>query len=309
MPDVTSSRANSAPALPSLHALHVFEVAARLGSFTRAAAELRVTQTAVSHQIKQLEGELDVLLFQRTGRGLVLTAAGQAWQVELAAIFGRLREANKKLRRRAVGERAVVSLTTLPSFGVRWLVPRLGGFLTQHPDLDLRISTSEAVVDFTHEPIDVGIRFGKGRYPGLLSEKLFDDHFVVVAAPAKAGRLKKPRDLLQQTLLFDDHEDAWRRLFEALGLGSSDRQRYHQLNDSGLLVEAAARGQGVALARWSLIQDELRAGRLCRPFPHAAPLAVGNAYYLVGLRETFRRPEIAAFRDWLRVEARALTQP
>ncbi len=161
----------------------------------------------------------------------------------------------------------------------------------------------------TQEPIDVGIRFGKGRYPGLLSEQLFEDFFVVVAAPAKAARLKKPRDLLQQTLLFDDHEDAWRRLFEALGLSGSERQRHHQLNDSSLLVEAAVRGQGVALARWSLIQDELRAGRLRRAFQHTAPLAVGNAYYLVGLRETFRRPEIAAFRDWLRLEARTWTMP
>ncbi len=303
MPESTATGASAGPALPSLNALHVFEVAARLGSFTRAAAELRVTQTAVSHQIKQLEGELSVLLFQRTGRGLLLTAVGQAWQAELASIFGRLRDVNRRLRRRVAGERPVVSLTTLPSFGARWLVPRLGGFLEQHPELDLRISTSEAVVDFSQEPIDVGIRFGKGRYPGLLSEKLFDDYFVVVAAPATAAKLKKTRDLLQQTLLFDDHEDAWRRLFEALGLGSSERQRYHQLNDSGLVVEAAARGQGVALARWSLVQDELRAGRLCRPLPRVAPLAVGNAYYLVGLRETFRRPEIAAFRDWLRLQA------
>src|SRR4051812_30746977 len=146
MPMPAATQAHAAPPLPSLHALHVFEVAARLGSFTRAAAELRVTQTAVSHQIKQLEGELDTLLFQRTGRGLVLTAAGQAWHAELASIFGRLREANRKLRRRAAGERPVVSLTTLPSFGARWLVPRLGGFLAQRPELDLRISTSEAVV-------------------------------------------------------------------------------------------------------------------------------------------------------------------
>src|SRR4051812_17832444 len=110
--------------LPSLHALHVFEVAARLGSFTKAGAELNVTQTAVSHQIKQLEGELAVLLFRRTGRGLELTRDGQAWLTELSTIFARLREANRQLRRRSKSERAVVSLTTIPSFGARWLVPR-----------------------------------------------------------------------------------------------------------------------------------------------------------------------------------------
>ena len=292
--------------LPSLHALHVFEVAARLGSFTKAGAELRVTQTAVSHQIKLLEGQLDVLLFRRTGRGLELTREGQAWLTELSVIFTRLREANRRLRRRAEGERPVVSLTTLPSFGARWLVPRLGGFIAKHPELDLRISASEAVVDFTREPIDVGIRFGPGPYPGLFAEKLLDDYFVAVAAPAIAARLKKAADLLRQTLLFDDHEDAWSRCFKKLGLSARAPTRYHQHSDSSLLVEAAVRGQGVALARWSLIQDELSAGRLLRVFPHAAPLPVGHAYSLVGLRETFRRPEIAAFRDWLRLEIREL---
>ena len=295
--------------LPSLHALHVFEVAARLGSFTKAGAELNVTQTAVSHQIKQLEGELGVLLFRRTGRGLELTREGQAWLTELSGIFTRLREANQRLRRRATLERPVVSLTTLPSFAARWLVPRLGGFIAKHPEIDLRISSSEATVDFAREPIDVGIRFGKGPYPGLYAEKLLDDYFVVVAAQAVAARLKKPPDLLRQTLLFDDHEDAWPRCFDALGVSAPPITRYHQLTDSGLLVEAAVRGQGVALARWSLIQDELVAGRLLRIFPHVPPLPVGHVYSLVGLRETFRRPEIAAFRDWLRREIATLSAP
>lgn len=297
------------PSLPSLHALHVFEVAARLGSFTKAGAELRVTQTAVSHQIKQLEGELDVLLFRRTGRGLELTRAGQAWLTELSVIFARLRDLNKKLRLRSKSERPVVSLTTLPSFGARWLVPRLGGFIAKHPELDLRISASQAVVDFTREPIDVGIRFGPGPYPGLFAEKLFDDYFVIVAAPALAGRLKKPADLLRQTLLVDDHEDAWPRCFKALGVTAPPLTRYHQHTDSSFLVEAAVRGQGVAMARWSLIQDELSAGRLLRVFPHTAPLPVGHSYSIVGLRETFRRPEVAAFRDWLRLEIATLAVP
>ena len=185
-------------------------------------------------------------------------------------------------------------------------MPRLGGFIAQHPEIDLRISASEAVVDFAQEPIDVGIRFGPGPYPGLFAEKLLDDYFVVVATPALAARLKKPTDLLRQTLLFDDHEDAWTRCFQALRVKAPAITRYHQLTDSSLLVEAAVRGQGVALARWSLIQDELSAGRLLRVFPHARPLPVGHAYSLVGLRETFRRAEVGAFRDWLRREIRSL---
>ena len=292
--------------LPSLNALYAFEVAARLGSFTKAALELGVTQTAVSHQIKQLEAELETLLFRRLGRGLALTAAGLAWQAELAGVFSRLRDANRKLRQREASERPAVSLTTIPSFGTRWLVPRLGGFLRQHPDIDLRISTSEALVDFATEPIDVGIRFGHGRYPGLHCEKLLDDFFLPVASPGKAARLKKPQDLLQQTLLSDDHRDAWPRFFGAHGLARSPRTRQHQLTDSGMLVEAAARGQGIGLARWSLIQDELRQGRLEVLFPRLPPLPVGYAYYLVGLRETFRRREVSAFREWLRSEAKGI---
>jgi LysR family glycine cleavage system transcriptional activator len=294
--------------LPSLNALHAFEVAARLGSFTKAALELGVTQTAVSHQIKQLEGELDVLLFRRTGRGLVLSDAGRAWQTELSAVFTRLRDANRRLRARQSQERPVVSLTTIPSFGTRWLVPRLGGFLSSHPQIDLRISTGEALVDFATESIDVGIRFGGGRYPGLHCEKLLDDYFLVVASPARAARLKKPRDLLQQTLLSDDHDDAWPRFFSAHGLSLSTRARHHQLTDSGMLVEAAARGQGIGLARWSLIQDELRSGRLQLVFPRLEPLPVGYGYYLVGLRETFRRPEVRAFRDWLVSETKDIVR-
>jgi LysR family transcriptional regulator, glycine cleavage system transcriptional activator len=295
--------------LPSLHALYVFEVAARLGSFTRAALELHVTQTAVSHQIKQLEDELGLPLFRRTGRGLTLTAAGLAWQAELSTIFAKLRDVNRRLRPREPSARAGVSLTTIPSFGARWLVPRLGGFLALHPDLDLRISTSESLVDFAVDPIDVGIRFGRGSYPGLRSEKLLDDYFLVVATPTKAARLKRPRDLAGQTLLFDDHVEAWRRWFTARGLAEPAGTRHHQLTDSGLLVEAAVRGQGVALARWSLIQDELSAGRLERVFPRLEPLEVGYGYFLVGLRETFRKPAIASFREWLLAEIAPLVIP
>jgi LysR family transcriptional regulator, glycine cleavage system transcriptional activator len=292
--------------LPSLHALHVFEVAARLGSFTRAASELGVTQTAVSHQIKQLESELDALLFRRTGRGLVLTSLGQAWLSELSPLFARLKEANRKLRQRSSSERPLVSLTTIPSFGARWLVPRLGGFLARHPELDLRISTSEAVVDFSLEPVDVGIRFGSGPYRGLYSEKLFEDYFVVVASPERASGVTRPRELAGRTLLMDDHETAWERWFRAQDIEAPARIRFHQLTDSGLLVEAAARGQGIGLARWSLIQDELAAGRLRVLFPRLAALSSGFNYHLVGLRETFRRPEVAAFADWLRLELRTL---
>jgi LysR family glycine cleavage system transcriptional activator len=294
-------------ALPPLNALCAFEATARHLSFTRAAKELGVTQTAVSHQIKSLEGTLGVVLFHRLPRHLTLTRAGQGWISELTPVFARLRSTNERLRR-LPSERPVVSITTLPSFGARWLVPRLGGFLTAHPDLDVRISATQALTDFAVEPIDVGIRCGTGHYPGLYREKLADDAWLAVAAPSFLAkvRLRAPPDLAGQTLLYDDHLDAWTRWFAAQSLSCPTRCRYTQLTDSGMLVEAALRGQGIALARWSLAGDDLKSGKLVRVFPKVAPLPAGFAYYLVGPRENFKRREVLAFRTWIRAEAQEL---
>jgi LysR family glycine cleavage system transcriptional activator len=298
----------STPSLPSLNALLAFDAAARHESFTRAARELGVTQTAVSHQIKALESELGVPLFRRSPKRLSLTEEGLAWSAELRVIFQRLRDANVRLRIRARSERPVVAVTTIPSFGARWLVPRLGKFMTQHADIDVRISASEQLVDFGLEPFDLGIRYGNGRYPGLLTEKLADDAWVVVCSPTLPGRsrLKSPADLARVPLLCDDHPNAWDAWFTATSRKAPAFTARSEYTDSSMLVEAALRGQGVALARWSLACDELESGRLELPFPKERPLRTGLAYYLVGPREAFRRAPVAAFRDWLRVEARGL---
>jgi LysR family glycine cleavage system transcriptional activator len=287
--------------LPSLNALHVFETAARHQSFTRAAAELGVTQTAVSHQVKALEGELGVVLFRRSPRGLVLTNEGQAWAAELQSIFHRLRDVNTKLRSSAHRERPLVAVSIIPSFAARWLVPRLGRFLEEHPNIDVRLSASGHLVDFAVEPFDLGIRYGGGRYPGLVSEKLADDAWVVVAAPALLARtrVRSPTDLARQTLLYDDDPDVWSRWFEACGVRDVAGAHRYEISDSAMLVDAAVRGQGVALARWALTYDELAAGRLAMVFPKQRALATGKAYYLVGPRETFRRAPVAAFRRWM----------
>ncbi|HET9933626.1 MAG TPA: transcriptional regulator GcvA [Polyangiaceae bacterium] len=296
------------PNLPSLNALLAFDSAARHESFTRAARELGVTQTAVSHQIKALEAELGVLLFRRSPKRLSLTEDGLAWSAELRVIFQRLRDANVRLRSRSRSERPVVSVTTIPSFGARWLVPRLGKFMTQHADIDVRISANEQLVDFGLEPFDLGIRYGSGRYSGLVTEKLAEDAWVVVCAPGLPGRnrLKTPADLAKVPLLCDDHPDAWSAWFGATSRECPAFTARSEYTDSSMLVEAALRGQGVALARWSLACDELENGRLELPFPKEPPVRTGRAYYLVGPREAFRRPPVAAFRDWLRVEARGL---
>ena len=287
--------------LPSLNALLVFETAARHQSFTRAAAELGVTQTAVSHQVKALEDELGVVLFRRSPRRLVLTNDGQAWAAELHRIFHRLREINTKLRTVVHRERPLVAVSIIPSFAARWLVPRLGRFLEEHPNIDVRLSASGHLVDFDVEPFDLGIRYGSGRYPGLLSEKLADDAWVVVAAPAllARNRLRSPVDLARQTLLYDDDPNVWSRWFETCGVRDLAGAHRHEISDSGMLVDAAIRGQGIALARWALAYDDLAGGRLALVFPKQRALPTGKAYYLVGPRETFRRAPVAAFRGWI----------
>jgi LysR family glycine cleavage system transcriptional activator len=297
--------------LPSLNALLVLETAARHQSFTRAAAELGVTQTAVSHQIKALEGELGVTLFRRSPRRLVLTAEGQAWAAELYRIFHRLREANAKLRAPVNRERPLVSVSIIPSFAARWLVPRLGRFFEAYPNIDLRLSTSAHVVDFDLEPFDLGIRYGSGRYPGLVCQKLADDAWVVVGAPALLARtkLRLASDLAHQTLLYDDDPDVWSRWLQASGVRDLTGARRHEITDSGMLVEAAIRGQGIALARWALACDDLASGRLALAFPKYRPLPTGHAYYLVGTRETFRRKPVAAFRAWISAQTASLRTP
>ena len=296
------------PALPSLHALQVFDAAAQRLSFTAAARDLHVTQTAVSHQIRALEAELGTPLFRRMPQKLALTDAGQAWATELRQVFARLEQANQRLRQRARSQRPVVALSTLPSFGTRWLVPRLGRFLAAQPEVEVRVSATESLVDFELEPIDLCIRFGSGHYPRLFKEKLADDAWLAVCSPAFAARhkLKSAADLEHHSLLQDSHLDAWPRWFEAQRKRPPAQPRYTRLTDSSMVVEAAIRGQGVALARRSLALDELALGHLVLPFPKVAPIPTGLSYYLVGPPENFKRPEIAAFRSWIRQEAKSL---
>ncbi len=294
--------------LPPLNALRAFESAARHLSFTRAGAELFVTQTAISHQIKQLEAHLGRPLFRRGPRRLSLTADGEAWARELRDVFGRLADANRRLRARPAAERPVVAVSVIPSFGAGWLVPRLGRFLSRHPGIDVRISASGHLVDFAVEQVDLGIRFGHGRYPGLVVDKLGGDSLVVVCAPALRAkkRLSSPADLRRHVLLHDDDRDAWKRWLTAHGPSGVDPSRGTVLDDSRMLVAAAVEGQGVALARRSLAIDDLAAGRLVLPFPTIRALRVEKAYFVVAPRRAVARPEVRAFLDWLKVESAEL---
>jgi LysR family glycine cleavage system transcriptional activator len=298
----------STPSLPPLTALRAFEAAARHMSFTRAAAELCVTQAAISHQVKVLELHVGALLFRRLPRRILLTRDGQMWAKELTDVFSRLYDANRRLRAPARRDRPVVSVSVIPSFAARWLVPRLGRFLEQHPSCDVRISPTEHLVDFRAEGVDVGIRYGSGNYPGLVVEKLADDALVVVCAPPLRRKLGSPSDLRKVELLHDDVRDAWQRWLDLRGVSGIDATRGTVLTDSSMLVEAAVRGQGVALARWSLARDDLASGRLVLPFPRIRPLPTGLAYYVAAPRESLARPAVAAFRDWVRNEASELAR-
>jgi LysR family transcriptional regulator, glycine cleavage system transcriptional activator len=293
--------------LPPLNALRAFAAAARLLSFTRAAAELHVTQTAISHQMRLLESHLGVRLFVRLPRRLSLTPEGQAYARELHRVFERIDDATRALA--AQPRREVLAVTCLPSFAARWLVPRLGRFTALHPTIDLRLITTERPVDLPREAVDVGIRFGFGQYAGLRSERLLDDHCFPVCSPrlGKGKRLQR-RELARQVLLHDDSSDSWRRWLRFAGMTDVDADRGHVFADASMMLQAAADGLGVALGRGVLVQRELAAGTLVRAFPSTPALAVEQSYFLITSPAVADLPRVKAFASWVKTEAAGLTR-
>jgi LysR family glycine cleavage system transcriptional activator len=285
--------------LPPLNALRAFEAAGRHLSFKRAAAELHVTQAAVSHQVRALEAQLGVALFVRLHRALRLTPAGARYLPALSEAFDRLHDASAVLRARPARQRLVV--TTVPSFGANWLVPRLGTFRKKHREVDLHVLSSSELADFARDPVDVGIRFGAGRYPGVRADLLLAEEYLPVASP-KLRSLKSPLDLRRHTLLHDESHDAWRAWLTAAGADGVDPERGVVFSDSSQLVAAAAAGQGVALARKLLAAPYLRARTLVRPFKGSMPAQF--AYYVVCAEDRADEAAIRAFREWILAAAR-----
>ncbi|NMO16978.1 transcriptional regulator GcvA [Pyxidicoccus fallax] len=286
--------------IPPLGALRAFEAGARHLSFTRAAAELHVTQAAISHQVRQLEDWLGVALFERRGHALTLTAKGAAYLRELTPAFDRLSEATTRLYE---AEQGPLRLTVLPSFAACWLVPRLEHFRQRHPDIELQLSSSAELWDFLDDRFDVGIRSGLGRWTGLKAERIASEALSPVCTPALAKRLRSPEDLRKVRLLHDTPKDGWRRWLEAAGVEGVDADAGPAFNDAGLVLQAAVRGQGVALGRLVLASDDLKAGRLVRPFAHVLPNDFG--YWLVHPRPLSGRRDVAAFKAWLLSETEA----
>ncbi|MBM3491443.1 MAG: transcriptional regulator GcvA [Alphaproteobacteria bacterium] len=285
--------------LPPLDALRVFEAAARLGSFTKAADELAVTQAAVSHRMRQLEDWLGLALFRRVNRQVALTEAGQVYQRRVARALDELWAATDEVLLRQA--RGLLTVSVLPSFAAKWLVPRLGDFRRAHPEIDVRIDAKPELVDFQRHEVDLAIRFGAGTWPGVLAIRfLTEDRFPVCSPKLLTGErpLGQPADLAQHVLLHDDdwHED-WRSWLKAAGATDIDASRGPAMNDSSLVLQAAIDGQGVALARGALAEADLAVGRLVRPSAFVLPAQF--AYFLVAPAPAFRQPKIAAFADWV----------
>jgi LysR family glycine cleavage system transcriptional activator len=306
-----------------LQALRVYEAAARHLSFKRAAEELHVTPAAVSHQIKALEGQLGVALFRRLTRALELTETGKAMLPKVQEGLGGLALAVESAS--ADSPRRGLRVTLPPSFATRWLMPRLRGFTSAHPEIDLTITTRLATIDSTdpgtlesdlmplrEDQGDVQIRFGTGQYPGLLSDLIFPVDYVAICSPdllAAKRPLRHPKDLRYHVLIHDDtipqrsERPSWPEWLKSAGVTDVASERGPHFANSGLALEAAKDGLGVALALRPLIAREVAAGHLAILFDIAMPARY--AYYLVTPRASAERPEVRLFRNWVLTEAAA----
>jgi LysR family glycine cleavage system transcriptional activator len=301
MPDTDMSRR-----LPPLNGLRAVEATARHLSFSKAAEELAVTPAAVSQQVKLIEDYYGVRLFTRLTRALRLTDAGQAALPPLREGFDKLAEAAQRLR--AHDETGIITVSVAPSFGAKWLVPRLHRFRAAHPEYDLRIDAIDDLVTFEEDDVDVALRYGRGVYEGLRAECLMSDITVPVCSPVLLGGphpIVTPDDLRYHTLLHvqwrmeKDAAPNWRMWLLAAGVSDIDTERGPRFNADSLAVEAALEGQGVELASAPLVQRDLRAGRLVQPFPPEITQAMAFGYYLVYPETRADTPKVAAFRGWV----------
>jgi LysR family transcriptional regulator, glycine cleavage system transcriptional activator len=288
--------------LPPLNALKAFEAAARHESFTRAAQELFVTQGAVSHQVKALEAELGLKLFNRERQRLVITEAGRGYLAVVRDAFDRIADGTERLLQRQRG--GALTVSTSPNFAAKWLVHRLGRFAEVHPEIDLRVGATAVHVDFAREDIDLAVRHGNGTTSGLHVTRLCAEELFPVCSPKLLeGRngLRKPADLGRFTLLHVNDRQGWSQWLNFAGAAGVDAERGPVLNQASMAIDAAVDGQGLALARSALAAWDLIGGRLVRPFDLAMPAPY--AYWIVCSQATAKLPKIVAFSEWLLAEA------
>lgn len=292
--------------LPPTAALRAFECAARHLSYTRAAEEMSITQSAVSHQIRHIEELWDLKLFLRQGRNLVLTEAGQGLAPIVRDFIHRL--STKLAELHPVGDRAAsLRVSLLQSFAFKWLVPRLNQFSLKHPNVNVWISTTEELIDFNTHEVDVGIRLGQGGWAGLFEELILREYVFPVCSPRFLGRVmppETPADLLQLPLIYRHSQDIcprWRDWFSDAGLQVKSLPKGSKFPDTSLAIQAAIDDFGIALARSAHVEDDLAAGRLVKLFDVMSPSRVG--YYFVCPKGREDEPNIRAFHDWVVEEA------
>jgi len=287
--------------LPPLHALVVFEAAARHLSFTRAADSLHVTQAAVRHQIKALEEWLGVPLFHRVGRGkgLALTEAGRTYLPRINAALESIRSATSAVMDKR--RQRVLNVATLDSFGLLWLLPRLRRFLGRNPGIDVRILAADLDDDaLAMGEVDIDLRYGEGDWPGLQVVRFMTEVIFPVCSPRVITRdrpLDSPSDLKHHTLLHDVLTVDWRTWIEAAGATGINVDSGPGFNHSHLVTAAAINGDGVALGRGALVTDAIERGELHKPFDLSLPCPF--AYYAVCSHGSADDPVVVAFRDWL----------
>lgn len=300
--------------LPPLNSLRAFEATGRLLSISRAADELNVTAGAISQQIRSLEEYLQLKLFKRLNRAIVLTDAGQLFLPLISDGFDRFAQAIQLLdSHNCCGP---LTISSAPSFIAKWLIPRLHKFKTIHPDIDVRIDASTRLTDFAREDIDVGIRFGDGKYPELDCVLLFSFDLIVVCSPLllkKGGGLSQVSDLRKYTLLHGNHADLddgypdWAMWLAVVEASDVDATHGIYFNQTELLMQAALDGQGVALVAGVLAETEIAAGRLIQPFATRLPVKLN--YHLVTTPQKAKIAKIAAFREWVLQESAYLREP
>lgn len=299
--------------LPSLAGLEAFEAAARHGSFTAAARELHVTQSAVSHRIRALEEQLGMSLFVRVGRRIELTDGGHALADAVRDGFASLREGVRSLERLKGG---VLTVSCSPSFAIRWLVPHLPEFRALHPEVDVRIAADDRLVDPGRDGIDACLRYGAGGYPGLEHTRLAVERIGPVCSPVLLERgppLRRVDDLAKHVLLHDEvlrthpARIGWRRWLEAAGATQVDPDRGPRFSHAHMALEAAVAGQGLALGRTTLVARDVREGRLVRPF--AFELESELAYWLLTPRGQSLTGPLRTLTEWLVSTTAAEAEP
>ena len=276
-----------------LNALRAFEVSARHLSFTRAAEELHLTQTAVSQHVRNLEQRLGKRLFRRVPKGLALTDEGMILLPTLVESFERMASVIERIR--TTQKREVLSVGSVGSFAVGWLMPRLRDFQARHPFLEVRLFTNNNRVDLAGEGLDYAIRFGDGHWHGTEAVHLLDAPLAAVCAPQVAQRIASVRDLGRETLLRSYRADEWSAWFKASGV-TPPLLTGPMFDSSLVLADAAAQGAGIALLPIRLFSRDIRQGRLVRLFD--IELALGS-YWLTRLDTRRETEAMLAFRAWL----------